>query len=69
MTAASAAGVVRPVGGAAPLQCIAVQPTVVVEVEVDAAFDEDAGQWRHRARFLRVRADLSAYDVRRMSAS
>ncbi|MEU7873302.1 hypothetical protein [Dactylosporangium sp. NPDC049140] len=52
-----------------PVPYIPVQPTVVVEVEVDAAFDEDAGRWRHRTRFLRVRADLSAYDVRRMSAS
>ncbi|MEU7873130.1 ATP-dependent DNA ligase [Dactylosporangium sp. NPDC049140] len=48
-----------------PLPYIPVQPTVVVEVEVDAAFDEGAGRWRHRARFVRVRADLSVYDVER----
>ncbi|MFD0575215.1 ATP-dependent DNA ligase [Dactylosporangium darangshiense] len=46
-----------------PLAYIPVQPTVVVEVAVDAAFDEEAGRWRHRAGFVRVRADLSVYDV------
>lgn len=48
-----------------PLRYVPVQPTVVVEVEVDAAFDEDAGRWRHQARFVGVRADLSVYDVAR----
>ncbi|WP_345138116.1 ATP-dependent DNA ligase [Dactylosporangium darangshiense] len=48
-----------------PLPYIPVQPTVVVEVEVDVAFDEPVGRWRHRARYVRVRADLSVYDVRR----
>lgn len=48
-----------------PLAYIPVQPTVVVEVQVDASFDEEAGRWRHRAGFVRVRADLSVYDVAR----
>ncbi|MGI5243298.1 ATP-dependent DNA ligase [Dactylosporangium sp. CA-139066] len=48
-----------------PLPYIPVQPTVVVEVEVDVAYDEDVGRWRHRARYVRVRADLSVYDVPR----
>lgn len=48
-----------------PLAYVPVQPTVVGEVEVDVAFDEEAGRWRHRTRFVRVRADLSAYDVTR----
>ncbi|MGI5238881.1 ATP-dependent DNA ligase [Dactylosporangium sp. CA-139066] len=48
-----------------PLVYVPVQPTVVVEVEVDVAVDEPVGRWRHRARYVRVRADLSVYDVRR----
>ncbi|GAA2362563.1 hypothetical protein GCM10010170_058760 [Dactylosporangium salmoneum] len=48
-----------------PLPYVAVRPTVVVEIEVDTAFDEPVGRWRHRVRFVRVRADLSVYDVRR----
>ncbi|GGM52927.1 ATP-dependent DNA ligase [Dactylosporangium sucinum] len=48
-----------------PLNYVPVQPTVVVEVLVDAAFDEEAGRWRHRPTFVRVRADLSPYDVTR----
>ncbi|WP_426504400.1 hypothetical protein ACPPVO_43505 [Dactylosporangium sp. McL0621] len=48
-----------------PVVYVPVRPTVVVEVEVDVAYDEPVGRWRHRARFVRARADLSVYDVRR----
>jgi ATP-dependent DNA ligase len=37
------------------------EPTVVVEVSVDTAFER--GRWRHLARFVRVRADVEAGDV------
>ncbi|MER7280472.1 ATP-dependent DNA ligase [Dactylosporangium sp. NPDC000244] len=47
-----------------PLAYVPVQPTVVVEVSADIAYDEPVGRWRHRVRFVRVRADLSVYDVR-----
>ncbi|WP_238015038.1 hypothetical protein KZZ52_33910 [Dactylosporangium sp. AC04546] len=47
-----------------PLDYVPVQPTVVL---VDAALDEEAGRLRHRAAFVRVRADLSPYDASRAS--
>jgi ATP-dependent DNA ligase len=49
---------------ARPVVYMPVRPTVVVEVEVDVAFDEPVGRWRHRARYVRARPDLSIYDVR-----
>jgi hypothetical protein len=38
-----------------------VEPTVVVEVEVDNAYER--ARWRHGVRFRRVRAELQASDV------
>jgi hypothetical protein len=37
-------------------------PTVVVELAVDASFEDY--RWRHAVRFLRVRHDLDATDLR-----
>lgn len=48
------------VGGSPNRAYIPVQPTLVVEVEVDAAHE---GRWRGGARFVRARWDLSAQDV------
>jgi ATP-dependent DNA ligase len=44
-----------------PLGYLQVQPTVVVEVHVEAAYEHH--RWRHGARYLRVRTDMSIYDV------
>ncbi|TDC80067.1 ATP-dependent DNA ligase [Micromonospora sp. KC606] len=44
-----------------PLRYAQVEPTVVVEVEVDTAFEHQ--RWRHRVRYARTRPDLSVYDV------
>jgi ATP-dependent DNA ligase len=38
-----------------------VLPTLVVEVEVDPSLE--GNRWRHAARYLRLRRDLSVYDV------
>ncbi len=46
-----------------PLPYTPVEPAVVVEVDVDVAFDDEAGRWRHRVGMVRVRADLSPFDV------
>jgi ATP-dependent DNA ligase len=46
-----------------PLPYVRVRPLIVAEVQVDAAYDADHGRWRHPARYLRPRADLSAGDV------
>ena len=46
---------------AEPLEYHRVQPTVVVEVIVDSAFD--GYRWRHRPTFVRTRTDMSIYDV------
>jgi hypothetical protein len=47
--------------GSRPLDYVWVQPTVVVEVQVDAAYEFH--RWRHRPGYLRSRGDLSIYDV------
>ncbi|TDC59558.1 ATP-dependent DNA ligase [Micromonospora sp. KC207] len=44
-----------------PLPYVQVDPTVVVEVEVDTAFEHQ--RWRHQVRYARPRPDLSVYDV------
>ncbi|MEU5725042.1 hypothetical protein ABZ783_24910 [Micromonospora sp. NPDC047738] len=44
-----------------PLRYVQVEPTVVVEIDADVAFEH--GRWRHRVRYARVRPDLSVYDV------
>ena len=46
-----------------PVQYQQVEPTVVVEVEVDNAIDGALAKARHRAHHLRVRADLTPADV------
>lgn len=46
-----------------PLPYTRVQPTVVVEVDADVAYDIERGRWRHRVRFVGVRADLAVDDV------
>ena len=45
-----------------PLPYLQIQPTVVAEVEADAA-QEHHRLWRHGARYLRVRTGRSIYDV------
>jgi hypothetical protein len=42
---------------------IPVEPTVVAEVEVDAALDGPFGHVRHRGRLVRIRLDLDPADV------
>jgi len=44
-----------------PLAYQQVAPTVVVEIEVDSAYEYQ--RWRHGVRYLRPRTDLSVYDV------
>ncbi|GGJ89709.1 ATP-dependent DNA ligase [Pilimelia anulata] len=46
---------------AQPLTYVQVQPTVVAEVAVDAAYEHR--RWRHIARYVRCRFDLSVYDT------
>ncbi|MGI5215094.1 ATP-dependent DNA ligase [Plantactinospora sp. CA-290183] len=46
-----------------PLAFIPVEPTVVVEVEVDTALDGPFGRVRHRGRLVRIRLDLHPQDV------
>lgn len=48
-------------GQPSPLPYIQVQPTTVVEIQVDTAFEH--GRWRHPPAFVRHRPDLSIYDV------
>jgi hypothetical protein len=43
---------------------VKVRPLVVVEVRVDIAVE--GGRWRHSARFVRTRPDLTAEDVPRV---
>lgn len=44
-----------------PLRYVQVEPTVVVDVHVDTAFEHQ--RWRHQVRYGRPRLDLSVYDV------
>jgi ATP-dependent DNA ligase len=44
-----------------PLRYTQVQPTAVVDVQVDTAYEH--GRWRHHVRYSRTRPDLSIYDV------
>ena len=44
-----------------PVVYVRVAPTVVVELEVDTAYEQD--RWRHPPRFVRVRSDLAAGGV------
>ncbi|MET7752377.1 ATP-dependent DNA ligase [Micromonospora sp. NPDC005367] len=43
------------------LPYVRVEPTVVVEIEADVAFEHQ--RWRHRVRYIRARPDVSTYDV------
>jgi hypothetical protein len=42
---------------------VQVEPTVVVEIEVDAAYEQD--RWRHPVRFVRPRLDLRPEEIAR----
>jgi ATP-dependent DNA ligase len=53
--------------GSRPLDYQPVDPVVVVEVEVDAAYEFH--RWRHRPGYLRTRPDLSVYDVPRAEST
>jgi ATP-dependent DNA ligase len=44
-----------------PLPYVQVEPTVVVEIEADVAFEHE--RWRHRVRAVRARPDMSVNDV------
>jgi ATP-dependent DNA ligase len=44
-----------------PVEYVQVRPSVVVELEVDAAYEQD--RWRHPVRFLRSRPDMEPEDV------
>jgi ATP-dependent DNA ligase len=44
-----------------PLAYIQVEPEVVLEISVDAAFEH--GRWRHRVHPIRPRTDMSVFDV------
>ncbi|SCL73640.1 ATP-dependent DNA ligase [Micromonospora peucetia] len=43
------------------LRYVQVEPTTVVEIEADMAFEHQ--RWRHRVRYARARPDMSVYDV------
>jgi ATP-dependent DNA ligase len=47
--------------GGRPLDYVRVAPTAVVEIRVDAAYEFE--RWRHRPSYLRLRTDMSIYDV------
>ncbi|MGK5741399.1 hypothetical protein [Micromonospora sp. URMC 103] len=44
-----------------PLRYVQVEPTAVVEIDADVAFEHQ--RWRHQVRFTRTRPDMSIYDV------
>ncbi|WP_167517375.1 hypothetical protein [Micromonospora orduensis] len=44
-----------------PLRYVQVEPSVVVEIEADVAFEHQ--RWRHRVRYVRARPDMSTDDV------
>ncbi|GAA4692496.1 ATP-dependent DNA ligase [Pseudonocardia yuanmonensis] len=46
-----------------PVEYVQVRPSVVVELEVDAAYEQD--RWRHPVRFLRSRPDLRPEEIAR----
>jgi ATP-dependent DNA ligase len=48
-------------GATGPINYHQVEPTVVAEVRVDTAGEH--GRWRHMAHHVRIRADMSIYDV------
>ena len=44
-----------------PLRYVQVDPTVVVEIDADVAFEHQ--RWRHRVRLARAKPEMSVYDV------
>lgn len=46
-----------------PLRYVPVEPALVAEIDVDVAQDGPVGRFRHRTRYVRLRADLIASDV------
>lgn len=46
---------------AGPLEYQQVAPVIVAEVQVDSAYEHT--RWRHAVRFVRMRGDLSVFDV------
>jgi hypothetical protein len=55
---------------AQPLRYVPVQPDLVAEIEVDTAYEPiivrarpTAARWRHQPRMLRIRNDMSTFDV------
>ncbi|MFG3559113.1 hypothetical protein ACGGAQ_32550 [Micromonospora sp. NPDC047557] len=44
-----------------PLRYAQMEPSVVVEIEVDVAFEHQ--RWRHRIRYVRALPGASVYDV------
>jgi ATP-dependent DNA ligase len=59
---------------AEPLRYVPVEPDVIAEVEVDTAYEpvitgppgstrSVAARWRHQPKLLRIRTDMSVYDV------
>ncbi|NJP34296.1 ATP-dependent DNA ligase [Micromonospora sp. HSS6-12] len=44
-----------------PLPYVQVDPTVVVEIDADVAFEHQ--RWRHRVRYARARPDVAVHDV------
>ncbi|MFC5948380.1 hypothetical protein ACFQH9_08850 [Pseudonocardia lutea] len=49
-----------------PVAYVQVAPSVVVELEVDTAFEQD--RWRHPARFMRSRPDLHPEEITQASS-
>jgi hypothetical protein len=38
-------------------------PDAIAEVEIDAAYERETAIWRQPPRFLRLRTDISIFDV------
>jgi hypothetical protein len=45
----------------APIEYVQVDPTMVVELDVEVSFENH--RWRHSARFVRIRAELQPKDL------
>jgi len=48
-------------GDAQPLPYLPVEPDHVAEISADTAYEH--GRWRHPPRYIRLRADISVFDV------
>jgi ATP-dependent DNA ligase len=51
-------------GGGDPVEYVPVAPELVVELEVDVAYEHH--RWRHGARFVRTRRDLDPADIQQI---